>query len=120
MLNVKLPPSLSDKLLLVDWKMLVAKLLVVVLVLAVAYAKGRGDGRAACEKSYARVVKQQLDKVIAFTPIADKQTATAVAKEAKIAKKKEVYDAEVNNNERPASCDLTPAELKAFTELVNG
>lgn len=120
MLNAKLPPSLSNKLLLLDWKMLVAKVLVVMLVLTVAYTKGRGDGKTACEKSYARAAKQQLDKVIAFTPIADKQTAAAAAKEAKVAKKKEVYDAEVNNNERPASCDLTPDELRAFQELVQG
>lgn len=120
MLNAKLPQNLSDKLLLLNWKMLAAKALIVLLVLAMAYFKGSGDGKAACEKKHAKDAKHQLDKVVAFAPIADKQTAEAVAKEAKVTKKKEVYDAQVNSNDRPASCGLTPDELRAFQELVQG
>ena len=123
MLNVKLPPSLStrlSKLAGLDWQLMLAKLLIVLLAFTGVYLKGRGDGKAACEKSYASQAKSQLDKVVEFTPTADAQTKRAATQEARTTKKKEVYDAEVSKNQRPVSCDLTPDELRAFQSLVEG
>ena len=123
MLNVKLPQSLSTqltKLALVDWQLVLAKLLIVLLIAAGIYIKGRGDGKAACEKNYASQAKAQLDKVVEFTPTADAQTKRAATQEARVTKKKEVYDEQVDKNDRPVSCDLTPDELRAFQELVQG
>ena len=123
MLNVKLPPSLStrlSKLAGLDWQLMLAKLLIVLLAFTGVYLKGRGDGKAACEKNYASQAKAQLDKVVEFTPTADAQTKRAATQEARVTKKKEVYDEQVDKNDRPVSCDLTPDELRAFQELVQG
>lgn len=123
MLNVKLPLSLStrlSKLAGLDWQLLLAKLLIVLLVFTGVYLKGRGDGKAACEADYAKQAKAQLDKVIEFTPVADNQTKKAVEQEARVTKKKEVYDAQVDKNPRTPNCDLTNDELRAFQELVQG
>ena len=123
MRNVKLPPSLSTrlaKLATLNWQLIVAKLLIVALAVTGIYLKGRGDGKAACEADYAKQAKAQLDKVIAFTPTADKQTQKAAEQEAKVTKKKEVYDAQVDKNPRAPNCDLTSDELRAFQELVQG
>ena len=123
MRNVKLPPSLSTrlaKLATFNWQLIAAKLLIVALAVTGIYLKGRGDGKAACEADYAKQAKAQLDKVIAFTPTADKQTQKAAEQEAKVTKKKEVYDAQVDKNPRAPNCDLTSDELRAFQELVQG
>lgn len=123
MRNVRLPPSLStrlSKLATLNWQLIVAKLLIVALAVTGIYLKGRGDGKAACEADYAKQAKAQLDKVIAFTPTADKQTQKAAEQESRVIKKKEVYDAQVDENPRTPNCDLTPDELRAFQELVQG
>lgn len=123
MRNVKLPPSSStllSKLVGLDWQLMLAKLLVVLLAITGIYLKGRGDGKAACEANYAKQAKAQLDKVIEFTPVADSQTKKATEQEARVTKKKEVYDAQVDKNSRAPNCDLTNDELRAFQELVQG
>ena len=123
MRNVKLPPSLSTrlaKLATFNWQLIAAKLLIVALAVTGIYLKGRGDGKAACEADYAKQAKAQLDKVIAFTPTADKQTQKAAEQESRVTKKKEVYDAQVDKNSRAPNCDLTNDELRAFQELVQG
>lgn len=123
MRNVKLPPSLSTqlgKLAAFNWQLIVAKLLILALAVTGIYIKGRGDGKAACEADYAKQAKAQLDKVIAFTPVADKQTQKAAEQESRVTKKKEVYDAQVDKNPRTPNCDLTNDELRAFQELVQG
>ena len=123
MRNVKLPPSLStrlSKLAGLDWQLMLAKLLVVLLAFTGVYLKGRGDGKAACEADYAKQAKAQLEKVIEFTPVADGQTKKAAEQESRVTKKKEVYDAQVDKNPRTPNCDLTNDELRAFQELVQG
>ena len=123
MRNVKLPPSLSTrlaKLAAFNWQLIVAKLLIVTLAVTGIYLKGRGDGKAACEANYAKQAKAQLDKVIEFTPVAGSQAKKAAEQEARVTKKKEVYDAQVDENPRTPNCDLTPDELRAFQELVQG
>lgn len=123
MLNVKLPLSLStrlSKLAGLDWQLMLAKLLIVLLAFTGVYLKGRGDGKAACEADYAKQAKDQLDKVIAFTPTADKQTQKAAEQESRVTKNKEAYDAQVDKNPRAPNCDLTTDELRAFRELVQG
>jgi hypothetical protein len=123
MRNVKLPQSLSTqlgKLVGLDWYGMAVKAVLVLAILAVVYTWGRGNGKAACEKKYAKQTSAQLEKVVAFTPVADKQTEKAAVQEARTTKKKEVYDAEVSKNQRPASCDLTDSELRAFQSLVEG
>ena len=123
MRNVKLPPSLStrlSKLAGLDWQLLLAKLLIVLLSFTGVYLKGRGDGKASCEKSYATQAKAQLDKVVKFAPVADNQTKKAAEQEARVTKKREAYNEQVDKSARPTSCDLTDDELRAFQELVQG
>lgn len=123
MRNVKLPRSLSTQLSKVfglNWYGIAIKATLVFAVLATVYIWGRGNGKADCEKKYAKQTSAQLEKVVAFTPVADKQTEKAATQEARTTKKKEVYDAEVSKNQRPVSCDLTPDELRAFQSLVEG
>ena len=123
MRNVKLPPSLSTrlgKLVGLDWYGVAIKAALVFAVLAIVYTWGRGNGKIACEKQKAAEVVKQAKKAVAFTPVADAQTKEATAKEARVERKKEVYDAEVSKNNRPTSCDLTSDELRAFQALVEG
>lgn len=103
-----------------DWQLLVAKVLVVILVLGTVYFKGRMDVETKYLKQQAAAAEQKLQIVKQFVPVVERQAAEAAKQEQRLNTKRENYHEQVSKNPRGSNCDLQPDELRAFQELVKG
>ena len=112
--------KLTAKLPGLDWQTWLLKLGFLTLLVALIYSWGRGDGKEACQKEYVKEAKAQIKEIQMFVPVVDRQTQVSAEKNAKLDRKKEVYDEELGKRIRPAACDLNDNELRAFQELVEG
>lgn len=103
-----------------EWQTLLLKTGLVVAMIAIIYAWGRGDGKEACQKEHTKEAKAQVREIQMFVPIVDRQTVRTAERNARVERAQEVYNDEVDKRRRPAECDLTDDELRSFQDLVKG
>lgn len=112
--------KLASKLAGLDWQLLAAKIVVVFLILGTVYFKGRMDVEAKYLKQQAEAAEQRLQVVKKFIPVIERQTSEAAKQEQRLQTKQENYNEQVDKNHRSSECDLSPDELRAFQDLVEG
>ena len=103
-----------------EWQTILLKVAVVVVILVSAYGLGRFHEREKQAEQEVKEMQAVVKKVEDFIPTLTEQTTKAAEQNARTEKKQERYNEAVDANARPASCDLSDSELRAFQELAEG
>lgn len=103
-----------------DWSWLLMKVGIVVCLATSLFVWGCSHGKQDCADQRVDEAVAALEKAREFTPTITKQEKDTAEQTARVTKKKEEYIEQVNQNNRPVSCDLTDNELQSFQALVEG
>jgi len=72
------------------------------------------------KRSNAAQALEQVERAKAFAPVVDKQATAAAKQEQRLSTKQDKYNEQVDKTPRSTGCDLSPDELRAFQDLVEG
>lgn len=103
-----------------DWVRIGLWLLVFVLWTGFAYFKGRDHEQDKQLQAQVEQAEAITESVIAFSKVVAEKERKAAEQNARLQREGERYEQAVKDNPRPDSCDLSPEELEAFTNLVKG
>lgn len=103
-----------------NWQWLLIRAGIVVCLATTLFVWGCSHGKQVCADQRVDEAVAALEKAREFTPTITKQEKDTAEQTARVTKKKEKYDEQVDQNDRPVSCDLTDNELRTFQALVEG
>lgn len=104
----------------VNWQIALLKLGIVVSLALAIFAYGVSHGKQECADQRVKEAVTALEKAKDFVPTITAQEKNTAEKAARVTKKKEEYNEQVDKAARPDACDLSPDELRSFQSLVEG
>lgn len=103
-----------------NWQMLLLKAGIVISLAAAVFVWGVSHGKQECADQRVKEAVTALEKAKDFVPTITAQEKNTAEKAARVTKKKEEYNEQVEKAARPDACDLSPDELRSFQSLVEG
>lgn len=103
-----------------NWQIVLLKLGIVVSLAAAVFAYGVSYGKQGCADQRVEEAVMALEKAKSFVPTITTQEKNTAEQAARVTKKKENYNEQVDKTSRSDACDLSPDELRTFQSLVEG
>lgn len=104
----------------INWQIILLKLGIVAAFATALVVWGISMGKEECADQKVKEAAAQVQEMKDFVPTIAAQEKAKAQQDARLAQKKDTYDKEVDKTARPDSCNLSPDELRAFQELVEG
>ena len=103
-----------------NWQLILLKLGIVASLATALVVWGVSIGKQECAEEKVKEAAAQVQEVKNFVPTVTAQEKAKAEQDARLTKKREEYNEQVEKTVRPPSCDLSTDELRAFQELVEG